>query len=168
MKGKTVIGIDGGKSGAIAVAQNGSLDVFKMPATAKDLKTFFTRFDPEETLIFIEKVSAFVGEDSARKYAIIKMLGQLKELHTVLQMMEFTFVELAPVTWQSRLNLRFKGMEKAQRKTKYFEFAKRYADKTKVLKYAGDSVCILACGLKLLRESDPLVSDKNLKQTNLF
>jgi len=168
MKGKTVIGIDGGKSGAIAVAQNGRLDIFKMPASAKDLKIFFTGFDPEETIIFIEKVSAFVGEDSARKYAIIKMLGQLKELHTVLEIMGFSYVELAPVTWQSRLNLRFKGMEKAQRKTKYFEFAKRYADKTKVLKYAGDSVCVLACGLKLLKECDPLVSDKNFKHSNLF
>jgi hypothetical protein len=154
---KTIIGIDGGKSGAIAIAQGGVLEIIKMPSNARALMELFTNYDPDDTVVFLEKVSAFVGEDQAKKYAIIKMLEQVKELKTVMEIQGFTYAEIASVTWQSNLGLRFKGLSKAERKQKYFEYAKRFASKNKVTKYAGDAVCILACGLKFIKDQNPLV-----------
>lgn len=161
---KNIIGIDVGKSGAIAVANGNCISIYKMPKNAKSLMELFSNYDPEETIIFIEKVSAFVGEDQAKKYAIIKMLEQVKQLKTIIEIQSFVYIELAARTWQNNLGLRFKGMAKPERKQKYFEYAQRFAHRNKVYKYAGDAVCILAAGLKLIKESDPIItgSGKNL------
>lgn len=158
---KTIIGIDGGKSGAIAVAKDGKLEIYKMPQRTLELHVFFGQFDKEETIIFIEKVSAFAGEDRAKQFAIIKMLEQVKELKTILRILNLKCIDVASVTWQSRLGLRFKGMSKKERKNQYWNFAKRYAPQNQIHKYAGDAVCILACGLKLIKEDDPLVGGIN-------
>lgn len=156
--GKTVIGIDVGKSGAIAVALNGKIRIVKMPKDTKSLKGFFESYEPEKSIVFMEKVSAFVGEAQEKKFGIIKMLGQARELKTVLEFMGFEVVELAPITWQSQLNLVFKGMEKPERKTKYWEYSKKWAHRNKIHKYQGDAVCILACGLKMIKDKHPLVT----------
>jgi hypothetical protein len=165
---KTIIGIDGGKSGAIAVARGNELTIYKMPKDSKSMRILFEQISVGQTFVFLEKVSAFIGENDAKKYAIIKMLNQVQTIKTTLEQMEIEYIEIASVTWQSRLGLKFKGIEKAQRKLKYWEWAKRYAHKNKVNKYAGDAVCILACGLKLIAEKDPLVSFEGMKQTDLF
>lgn len=161
------IGIDGGKNGAIAVAYAGNLEIYKMPDTVGIAK-LFKKWDPSETIIFLEKVSAFAGEGSEKRFGIIKMLEQVKSIKVVLELSGFTYIEIASVTWQSRLNLRKKGLTKEERKNLYWEYAKRYAHKNKVLKSTADAVCILACGIKLVNEKDPLVSTQNFKQTDLF
>jgi len=164
---ETVFGIDVGKSGAIAVAKNSGIRIVKMPKDTKSLKRFFIMYEPENSIVFMEKVSAFIGENDAKKYAIIKMLGQARELKTVLEFMGFKVVEVAPITWQTQLSLKFKDMEKADRKQKYFEFAKRWASRNKIHKYQGDAVCILACGIKMIKENHPLVGG-SMKNLNLF
>jgi hypothetical protein len=164
---KTIIGIDGGKSGAIAISNNGSLKIHKMPPKAVGIANLLQEYDPEDTVVFIEKVSAFVGEDAGKKYAIIKMLEQVKSIKVVLELYGFTYIEIASQTWQKNLGLKFKGLEKSERKTKYWEFAKRFAPKNQIFKYAGDAVCILACGIKLIKIEDPLVNDGN-NQADLF
>jgi hypothetical protein len=158
MKKEIVFGIDVGKSGAIAVALNGQIRIVKMPKDTKALRGFFESYVPEQSIVFMEKVSAFIGENDAKKYAIIKMLGQARELKTVLEFIGYEVIEVAPITWQTQLGLRFKGMEKAERKQKYFEFAKKWASRNKIHKYQGDAVCILACGLKMIKENHPLIS----------
>jgi hypothetical protein len=162
-----IFGIDVGKSGAIAVAKNSTIRIVKMPKDTKSLKGFFESYTPETSIIFIEKVSAFIGENDAKKYAIIKMLGQARELKTVLEFMGFRVVEVAPVTWQTQLGLKFKGMDKAERKQKYFEFAKKWANQNKIHKYQGDAVCILACGIKMIKEKHPLVGG-SMNNLDLF
>lgn len=165
---KKVIGIDGGKSGAIAIANEGDLQIYKMPKDSRDMRLFFEQVIDGTELVFLEKVSAFVGEGDAKRFAIIKMLNQVQTIKTTLEQLGATYVEVAAVTWQSRLGLRFKGMDKAERKTKYWEFAKRWANRNKVHKYQADAVCILACGMKLIAEKDPLVSNERLASTDLF
>jgi len=162
-----VFGIDVGKSGAIAVAINSTIRIVKMPKDTKSLKSFFIMYEPENSIVFMEKVSAFVGENDAKKYAIIKMLGQARELKTVLEFMGFKVIEVAPITWQTQLGLKFKGMDKGERKQKYFEFAKRWANRNKIHKYQGDAVCILACGMKMIKDSHPLVGG-SMKNLDLF
>lgn len=159
---KTIIGIDGGKNGAFAVSLNGKLRVVKMPKDTKKLKQFLENYDPEGAIVFLEKVSAFVGEDDSKKFGIIKMLGQVRELKTVLEYQGFTVIEIASITWQTRLKLRSKGEkeEKEIRKEKYYQFAKRWAPYTKIHKYQGDAVCVLACGIKMIKEKDPLITGK--------
>ena len=164
---ETVFGIDVGKSGAIAVAKNSGIRIVKMPKDTKSLKGFFENYETENSIVFMEKVSAFIGENDAKKYAIIKMLGQARELKTVLEFMGFKVIEVAPITWQTQLGLKFKDMEKAERKQKYFEFAKKWASRNKIHKYQGDAVCILACGIKMIRENHPLVGG-SMKNLDLF
>lgn len=158
MKKNTVFGIDVGKSGAIAVALKGQIKIVKMPPDTKKLKMYFSNYDPEDSIVFMEKVSAFVGEGNEKKFGIIKMLGQARELKTVLEFMGFEVIEVAPITWQTQLKLVFKGMEKPERKTKYWEFSKKWAHRNKIHKYQGDAVCLLACGLKMIKEDHPLVT----------
>ena len=166
---ETIIGIDGGKLGAIAINKNNRLKVVKMPADTNRIKLLFQNYDPENSIVFIEKVSAFVGEDNSKRFGIIKMLEQVKGLKTVLEFMGFTVIDIASISWQSRLGFRSrtKGMEKKDRKEIYFQWAKEWAPYTLIKKYQGDAVCILACGMKMIRENDPLISGSG-KDVDLF
>jgi hypothetical protein len=167
---KIVIGIDGGKNGALAVAKGGDLKVYDMPATAKDLHRFFAPLSQEgEVVCFFEKVSAFVGEDDAKKFGIIKMIKQVERVFTVLDILDIKVIEVASVTWQSRLKLNKnnKGLSKTERKRKYYNYAQGWAPLTKFTIKQGDAVCVLACGLKMLADGDPLVTC-DYKELELF
>lgn len=169
MEYKTIIGIDGGKSGAIAISLNGKMKCVRMPKDVNSMRLFFESYEAETAIVFIEKVSAFVGEADAKRFGIIKMLGQVMELQTVLEMMGFKVINIASITWQSRLKLRVKGEkeEKSVRKEKYYRFAKNWAPYSEIKKFQADAVCVLACGMKMIRENDPILTGKGT-DLNLF
>lgn len=165
-----VVGIDGGKNGALAVAKAGDLSVVNMPQTVKELHSFFSVLcEAGEVVCFFEKVSAFVGEGDEKRFGIIKMIKQVERVFTVLELLDVKVVEVASVTWQSRLKLnKNKGLTKTERKRKYFNYAQSWAPRTKFTVRQADAVCLLACGLKMLAEGDPLVTGENFSDLNLF
>jgi len=167
---KIVIGIDGGKNGALAFAKGGELRVLNMPETALELYGFLEHLKQDgELFVFLEKVSAFIGEGDEKRFGIIKMLQQVERIKTVLEILQVRTVEVPSVTWQSRLKLnKNKGLSKAERKKKYQAFAQSWAPRTKFTLRQADSVCLLACGLKMLEENDPLVCSEKAEDLNLF
>lgn len=154
------IGIDVGKSGALAIAKKGNLKVYNMPASSLELFRLLQGLkEIGQVTAFVEKVSAFVGEEEERRFGIIKMLQQAQSIVTVLEVLEIKTVMLPPATWQSRLKLnKVKGLDKKERKRLYFDFATVWAPKSKFTLRQADAVCLLACGLKLIKERDPLVT----------
>jgi len=167
---RIVVGIDGGKNGALAVAKGGELKVYNMPQTVSEMAVFFKGLkDLGEVICFFEKVGAFAGEGNEKRFGIIKMIKQVERLRTILELFNIQVVDVASVTWQSRLKLnKEKGLTKTQRKRKYYEWAKVYASKTKFNLKQADAICLLAVGLKMIEDKDPLIGGNNFENLELF
>ena len=155
-----VIGIDPGATGAISIKdKDGKISVFKMPKTTNELHGFLVDYSGKENVFcFIEKVGAFVGDDPGKRFGIIKMIEQFKSIKVCLEILKIPYIEIAAVTWQSRLKFkRIKGQSKTDRKRRYTNWAKKWVPGVKILATQGDAVCILACGLKMIENNDPLL-----------
>jgi hypothetical protein len=165
-----IVGIDGGKNGAIAVAKKGKIEVHNMPGSVKEMFILFLNLQKEnEVICFLEKVGAFIGEADEKRFGIIKMIQQVERLKTVLMVLDIRIIEVASVTWQAQLKLnKNKGLTKTERKRKYFEYAEKWASQTKFTIRQADAVCVLACGLKMIEQSHPLYIEKDFDSLDLF
>lgn len=155
----TIIAIDPGASGGIAVFSNGMLkSAVSMPSSVDEMSEFFihNKNTYENIIIYIEKVSAWSkgDDDPGKKFGINKMLKNYTELLTVIKISGLRFVEVAPVTWQSTLKLKFKNVDKVPfakfktfRKRKYKEFAQNCFPEVKVTLKTSDALCLVQFAL---------------------
>ena len=100
---EVIIGIDPGKSGAIAVLTPDGPDFIKLKETEKDVSDFLKDFDG---FAFIENVNSSpqMGVVSAFKF------GQSKGfLRGLLIALEIPFEEVSPQKWQGAMKCRTKG-----------------------------------------------------------
>lgn len=151
----TIIAIDPGAGGGIAVFANGGLKcAVSMPSSIDDMKVFFDHYNEtyENVIIYIEKVSAWSKGDDApgKKFGINKMLKNYTELLTVIKMTGIRFVEVPPITWQTTLKLKYKNIDKVPfnkfktfRKRKYKEFAQNKFPGIKVTLKTSDALCLV-------------------------
>lgn len=169
MKNKTVITIDPGASGGIALWAKGMNKCYTMPGSVVEMAEFFAyikeTYGGESTIyVFIEKVQAYSKGDDApgKKFGINKMLKNYNQLLTVIQLAGLQFIEVYPVSWQSTLGLKFKNVEKmpfpkfkAFRKNKYKEFAQKSFPELKVTLKTADALCLLSFAfIKFANDTD--------------
>ena len=156
---KTIIGIDPGKSGGIALLANNRITAVKMPLNVIELQTYLKTIIStyENPLVFIEKVQSYsVGDDApGKKFGINKMLANYAELLTVIKLLKIPFIEVYPVSWQSTLGLRLKKPKeitavkfKSVRKKSYKEFAEKcFPEIKKVTLSTSDALCLVQFAL---------------------
>jgi hypothetical protein len=106
--------------------------------------------DKKNIFVFIEKLSMFQSDTDSKanpgmKFRLQQMHKHYAELTTALTLNGFKFFEVSPMTWQSRLSLRTKGVkeDKQIRKKRYKEFAQEQFKSIKVNLKTSDSLCIL-------------------------
>lgn len=95
-----VIGIDPGASGGIAVidtAKTGTVVVFKMPETERDVLDLLASYSGLEVKAYLEKVHASPGMGVV---AAFTFGGNYKMLRTSLIAKEIPFDEVTPQRWQ--------------------------------------------------------------------
>jgi len=170
---RTIIGIDPGKGGGIAIIKKGRAYAVSMPATLPQLNEYLKdiRNNNDEIIAFVEKVQIFDSDDKedGKKYGIKKMLDQFAELKSCLVFHNIPFVEVAPITWQSELCLTSKGDTKAVRKNKYKLFAGRTFPDAKVNLNTSDALCISYFGIQRLKLNPGWVNERIVKKkTDLF
>lgn len=164
----SIIGIDPGASGGIAVFHNGKIGAVKMPKNVKEMNSymaFLNRTYPN-SIVFIEKVQAYRGaQDDApgKKFGINKMLANYTQLLTVIQLNGFEFVEVYPISWQSKLGLRIKKDKrtKTERKRSYKEYAQRCFPELKVTLATCDALCLIQFGLLKTKNEPEWIRDKS-------
>lgn len=160
-----IIGIDPGQTGGISsmlldtkTNQCSELLSICMPKglIAINDYLFYLKWEyvPEKTIVFIEKLSMFQSDSNANahpgmKFQLQKMHKHYAELTTALTLMGLKYYEVGATTWQSRLQLRTKGLkeEKQIRKKRYKQFAQETFPSLKVNLKTADSLCILYYGM---------------------
>lgn len=152
MEAKTIIGIDPGAGGGIALYNyKAGISVVKMPKNVTDLSAYlkYIKDTYENPLCFVEKVSAWRGEEldsPGKSFGINKMLANFEQLKTVLTLTGIPYVQVYPISWQSALHLRKKGEEKKDRKNRYKAAAASYYPEIKVTLWNSDALCIAHFG----------------------
>lgn len=146
---KTIIGIDPGAGGGIAVFKKGYATAVNMPKTDelnRYLKTL--REENEDIIVFIEKVNSFRDDkkEGGKSFGIDKMLAQYAELLTLLKINNLPYCEVYPISWQSHLGLARRGVEKSIRKGLYKEYAQKTFPEVKVNLKTSDALCIVQFG----------------------
>lgn len=189
-----VIGIDPGNSGGIAVwSKRGpvhrcGISVTKMPTVTtvnkKGKRSNETCLEAVKMIlnqqkqgcnpiVFIEKVQPWLSdEDSPGKaYQMTKLLGNYTSLTAILTLLEIPFIEVPPVTWQSKLMLRGKGLSKSERKNSYVEAVKHYYPGATATLWSADAILLVHFGRWQMKNDPEWIQDKlgtKNKQNEIF
>lgn len=176
-KPKTIVGIDPGAGGGIAVHSNGFAKAYKMPPTISELNKFmlFLKDTYEDILVFREVVSAWAGnadDEGGKKFNINKMLAQQTTIEVLLEINGFRYVDIYPISWQTRLGLKPKNdkRSKTQKKASYKEFAQNCFPEVKVTLATSDALCLVQLAFVQFERDSSWVQKKlnNDQESNLF
>lgn len=165
MEYKTIIGIDPGVGGGIAIIKNNAISIHKMPtikvevngktrneACIANLQILMVE-NSDNTIVFIEKVNPRPQDaESNRQFKIARMLANYEVLKTVVKIFKFPLVEVPPRTWQEYLRLVKRGEVQKDRKNRYKRYASHLIGRDATL-WNADAICIAQFGnLKVQRD----------------
>ena len=144
-----IIGVDPGKSGAIAFWHEGIDKVVKCPNNVKDMcnvvKDETDRFKPYDSIAYIEKVWARPSNATRAAFTFGVNYG---EWLAIMASLNIETILVTPQTWMKYYKDKFKmklPKEKKDRKNKLKKIATYYTDK-KVTLYKADDILIAAYG----------------------
>lgn len=118
----TIIGIDPGKSGGMAVLFNGDAWATNMPETTKDIWDYFVAMyvrqqtEDEPTYIFMEDVHSMPTDGSKAAHSFGLNCGELR-----MAVVRFRHEFVRPVDWMKELNCKLsfpKDLPRSKRRTK--------------------------------------------------
>jgi predicted nuclease with RNAse H fold len=175
---ETVIGIDPGASGGIAVwTPNTITKTVKMPKNILEMCEYLKYIQGihKNPLAFLEKVQMFHSDSSSdnygKQFGIGKLLEQAKEVKDALKILGIPYISVHPMTWQSYLHLRRKDdKSKQKRKNRYKEAAQNMFQDCKVTLWNSDALLLVEFGrrkinydLNWIKENLPAPVLKSLK-----
>lgn len=150
-----VCGIDPGKTGALALIENGTLrEVLKMPETPADTFNVLEAWLPD--FVALERielrptfwVDKKTGEEKRSLLKSSAMLaGAAGELRGMLVALRVAFDEPRPQTWQKAL-----GIPAKSGKAGALKLAQSLFPDAKVFQYAADAVCLAAWAARQKRD----------------
>ena len=146
MRVDTIIACDPGMTGGIAIKFRDKYEVHKMPSDivrVDELLKFYKGLG--SVLVVLEQIRLHVANDFAKVSRMQKMFANYNQLRTLGEVNGIPLIEVAPVSWQSYLNLRtkrIKAMSRTERKRAYRDFAQPFWPKKLNIDVA-DSVCLL-------------------------
>jgi hypothetical protein len=144
-----IIGVDPGKSGAVAFWHEGIDKVVKCPSNVKEMyevvRDETARFNPYGSIAYVEKVWARPSNATRAAFTFGVNYG---EWLAILAALEIETILVTPQTWMKYYKDKFKmklPKEKKDRKNKLKKIATYYTDK-KVTLYNADAILIAAYG----------------------
>lgn len=151
MDAKTILGIDPGASGGIALYNyKAGVTTVKMPSDVTDLSDYlrYIKDTYEKPVCFLEKVSNWGSDldEPGKRFGIAKMLANYEQIKTCLTLNKIPFIQVVPQSWQGGLNLRKKGESKPDRKKRYKAAAEQYYPEIKATLWNSDALCIMHFG----------------------
>lgn len=153
-----ILGIDPGSNGGIAIFVPGqNPKVVKMPKDITELRDFFEYYkDNFKPIVFLEKLSVrpddvMVQGDRAamgKLYRVQKMMANFEHLKALIEMAGIPYVLVHPLSWQTKLKLRVRGVheEKSDRKRRYKEAAAQYYPGIDVTLWNADALLLMHFG----------------------
>ena len=141
---KSIVGIDPGGNGGIAIQAKGETRVVKMPKTIVEFSEIIK--EVPEPFVFIERVNKWRGDidTPGKHFGIDKMVANYNMVLNGLQILGVPYLEVHPRKWQSEFKTFLK--DKTDRKQFYVQRAKALYPDLKVFKWNADALLILYCG----------------------
>ena len=147
-----IIGIDPGKTGAIAIYNGpGDIEIYTMPDTEQDMNEFFRDLKYRSTMenipmmAYIEKVNPFPGQGVvsvwtfARSYDVVRMAMKCNNI---------AFDTVPPKQWQKKIGLVYpKGTKSPQKKKLGRAKAQEHFPDMKFKLAEADSLLIMRYGV---------------------
>ena len=151
----TIIGIDPGSNGGIAVDNCGDVQIFKMPENISEVSDILANFPG--ALVFIEKLSVRytdvnIKDGMGKLFRLQKMIANFEQLKAAIEIAGMEYVQVHPMTWQSGLGLRIKDEPKPARKKRYKDVAAKVFPNLRVAMWNCDALLIMVFGGKAVAE----------------
>lgn len=171
-----IIGLDPGASGGLTIWRpNHVIEAKKMPKNLNDIRDYINHLKSiSSPIIFIEKLGLraddiSIGNDGGvnmgKLYRIQKMMQNYEQLKAIITVCDIPFIQVHPMTWQSRLKLRVrqKGVKesKQQRKNRYKQKSSELYPELKATLWNCDATLIMHFGRHVLQ------NDMNWVYSNL-
>ena len=140
-----IIGIDPGRSGAVAIWSGGIDKVIKCPSNSKEMANVIKSVSNENVVAYVERVWARPSNATRAAFTFGVNYG---EWLGILAALKIKTVLVTPQTWMKYYKDKFKiklPKEKKDRKNKLKEIATQYTDK-KVTLYNADAILIAVYG----------------------
>jgi hypothetical protein len=140
-----IIGIDPGRSGAVAIWSGGIDYVIKCPSNSKEMADVIKSVDSKNVIAYVERVWARPSNATRAAFTFGVNYG---EWLGILAALNIKTVLVTPQTWMKYYKDKFKmklPKEKKDRKNKLKEIATQYTDK-KVTLYNADAILIAVYG----------------------
>ena len=142
---KIIIGIDPGRSGAMAVWSDGIEKAIKCPSSSKEMADIIKSVGNKNVVAYVERVWARPSNATRAAFTFGVNYG---EWLGILATLNIKTVLVTPQTWMKYYKDKFKiklPKEKKDRKNKLKEMAAEYTDK-KVTLYNADAILIAVYG----------------------
>ena len=140
-----IIGIDPGRSGAVAIWSGGIDKVIKCPSNSKEMADIIKSVSNENVVAYVERVWARPSNATRAAFTFGVNYG---EWLGILSTLNIDTVHVTPQTWmkyyKDKFNIKL-PKEKKDRKNKLKELATHYTDK-KVTLYNADAILIAVYG----------------------
>ena len=172
VKVDSIIGIDPGASGGIAMWHDGRAEAFKMPSDGQSLARIIDQYSGGRTLVFLEKLCLFRSDIAVidgrahmgKLYRVQKLLANYEGIKATLDVLGIPFVLVPPRTWQARLLLTSsRCRDKASRKHIYKERAKKLYPNMPVTLWNADALLLMHFGRYVLK-SQPFWLFQNMDE----
>lgn len=162
----TIVGIDCGRNGGLAMYRAGYVKTVKMPKDIADLQPYFQNIKDISInpIIFLEKVQLRaddVKDNPGKAFRIQNMLMDFQRLKDYIEIVGIPYVLWHPASWQATLKLRKQGEEKKDRKNRYKRVAEYYYPNVKATLWNADAILIMHAG-RVKLEYDPTWVKQNL------
>ena len=144
---KTILGIDPGQSGGLAIRTGDNVYAFKMPETERDIHDLIYDFGfkYDNIIVFLESVHSMPGQGVVSSFKFGRGYGFLRGIITSLQ---YPLHDVSPQKWQKALGCLTKG-DKNVTKQK----AQQLFPKLKITHAIADAVLIAEYGRRSLKET---------------
>lgn len=150
-----VVGIDPGAGGGIAYFRDSRHTAVKMPKEVNQLRDYlnYIKSISARPLFFIEKQQQFHSdiEKPGKAFRTAKQLGNYERIKTLLEALNIPYIEVPPITWQTRLRVYQKGEEYTERKKRYIEVARTQCQTVRATANTADSLLIVQFGRFMLQ-----------------
>ena len=140
---KTLIAIDPGQSGGIAIQEAGVSQAHKMPDTITDIRDGLLNVleFQDDVVVYLEDVHSMPGQGVASSFKFGRGFGNLEAIAICLG---YKLIYVRPQVWQKALGLLTKkGDSKTQHKNKIKAFAQQRYPHIKVTLATADALAIL-------------------------
>jgi|11_taG_2_1085331.scaffolds.fasta_scaffold163674_1 hypothetical protein len=147
-----IIAIDPGKSGAIAISDNGVPSFIKMPENRYEVIDYFQELIKNDRCIAVVEQLHAGSQVQGFKKGVKQIWSQAANYENILCALyaaDIKCIEVSPQKWMSKIS-GVRPKEYKQRKSWLHEQAKKLYPELKSPKYAADALCLLHVSRKFI------------------